>query len=77
MKQTLLCDHWEFAKVPTGTEYENVKNWHETDLPHDWLMPMTCMRTPRAGTAENSSCLRTGCTVRSGSRAFIWSHAYM
>ena len=38
MKQTLLCDHWEFAKVPIGTEYENVKNWHETDLPHDWLI---------------------------------------
>ena len=38
MKQTLLCDHWEFAKVPLGTEYENVKNWHETDLPHDWLI---------------------------------------
>lgn len=38
MKRTLLCDRWEFCKMPLGTEYDDTDGWRETDLPHDWLI---------------------------------------
>lgn len=34
----LICDGWEFSKNPIDTEYENAENWHEVDIPHDWLI---------------------------------------
>ena len=34
----LLCDKWEFAKTPFGTEYSESLDWKAVDIPHDWLI---------------------------------------
>ena len=38
MIQRLLCDEWEFAETPLGTNYDDVSGWHPVDVPHDWLI---------------------------------------
>lgn len=37
-KKILLCDKWEFAKTPLGSEYSDDLPWKPVDLPHDWLI---------------------------------------
>ncbi|MCR5817261.1 MAG: DUF4982 domain-containing protein [Ruminococcus sp.] len=39
MRETrLLCDGWQFAKCPFGTEYKDAQGFAPVDLPHDWLI---------------------------------------
>ncbi len=34
----LFCDGWEFSENPLDTEYEQAKDWHSVDIPHDWMI---------------------------------------
>lgn len=37
----MICDGWEFAKAPIGTEYSDGFEWKRVDVPHDWLINNT------------------------------------
>ncbi|MCM1525062.1 MAG: DUF4982 domain-containing protein, partial [Ruminococcus sp.] len=34
----LFCDKWEFSKNPIGTGYSDGLDWHEVEIPHDYLI---------------------------------------
>lgn len=34
----LFCDKWEFSKNPIGTDYSDSLDWHEVEIPHDFLI---------------------------------------
>lgn len=41
MSKILFNDNWQFILKEIGTdlsEIENEKNWHDTEIPHDWLI---------------------------------------